>query len=178
LELDRIFWSEPKGGSPLIGIHKHMEARKMNADLAQELLNELGSSLENLETQQAALLQFLKDEGVVTEERLAAYLTHAGTSSEVRWRAARVRLARLISAQAEREEQQNKERLEQKEKQKTGAAEAHSQDQGKEAAGKNDEGGGEVAPDRAAAAAKDGPEKAGDQAASEKDGKQDERQNV
>lgn len=35
----------------------------MNVDLAQELFNELSSSLEKLETQFAALLQFLKDNG-------------------------------------------------------------------------------------------------------------------
>ena len=70
----------------------------MNVDLAHELLNELGLSLEHLETQQAALMQFLKDEGIVTDNKLAPYLTQAGKASNVRWRAARVRLERLISA--------------------------------------------------------------------------------
>ena len=50
----------------------------MNVDLAQELLNELGSSLESLETQHAALLQFLKDNGTVTDEQFDPYLTQAG----------------------------------------------------------------------------------------------------
>jgi|GEM_PF-5355509 len=35
----------------------------MNSHLAQELLNELGSSLESLETRNTALLQFLNDRG-------------------------------------------------------------------------------------------------------------------
>jgi hypothetical protein len=79
----------------------------MNVDLAKELLNELGSSLENLETQQGALLQFLKDQGMVTDEQLAPYLNQAGNASNVRWRAARVRLERAFST-AEQEEQQGK----------------------------------------------------------------------
>ena len=66
----------------------------MNADLARELLNELGSSLENLETQQAAILQFLKDSGTLTDDQFAPYLTQAGKASGVRWRAARLRLDR------------------------------------------------------------------------------------
>ena len=41
----------------------------MNVHLAEELLNELGSSLEALETQNAALFQFLKDKSIVTDER-------------------------------------------------------------------------------------------------------------
>ncbi len=81
----------------------------MDVHLAQELLNELGSSLENLETQQAALLQFLKDEGIVSDERLAPYLNQAGNASNVRWRAAHVRLEHIFSAaaaQAAQKEQQ------------------------------------------------------------------------
>jgi hypothetical protein len=82
----------------------------MNVDLAQELLNELGTSLEDLETQQAALFQFLKDRGVVTEDQLAPYLNQAGKASNVRWRAARVRLERLISAEKVSEERTGEER--------------------------------------------------------------------
>ena len=77
----------------------------MDAHVAQELLNELGSSLENLETQQTALLRFLKDKGIVTEEQLAPYLNEAGNASSVRWRAAHVRLEHIFSA-AEQKEQQ------------------------------------------------------------------------
>jgi hypothetical protein len=77
----------------------------MDAHLAQELLNELGSSLETLETQQAALLQFLKDKGIVTEEQLAPYLNEAGNASSVRWRAAHVRLEHLFSAAEQRAQQ-------------------------------------------------------------------------
>jgi predicted enzyme related to lactoylglutathione lyase len=67
----------------------------MNVDLAQELLNELGSSLENLETQHAALFQFLKDNGMLTGDQFASYLAQAGKASSVRWRAAHIRLESL-----------------------------------------------------------------------------------
>jgi hypothetical protein len=77
----------------------------MNVDLAQELLNELGSSLENVETQHAALLQFLKDNDIVTDEQLAPYLAQAGKASSVRWRVARIRLERLFSTEKQQEEQ-------------------------------------------------------------------------
>jgi uncharacterized protein YdaU (DUF1376 family) len=76
----------------------------VNVDLLQELLDELGSSLESLETQQAALLQFLKDKGIVAETEFAPYLDQAARTSSVRWRAARVRLERLFSAEKEAEE--------------------------------------------------------------------------
>jgi len=76
----------------------------MGAHMAQELLNELGSALENLETRQAALLRFLKDQGIVTDEQLAPYLNEAGNASSVRWRAAHVRLEHLFSAAAEKEQ--------------------------------------------------------------------------
>jgi hypothetical protein len=72
--------------------------------LAQELLNELGSSIEHLETQHAALLQFLKDKGIVAEAEFAPYLEQSGRASSVRWRAARVRLERLFSAETLKEE--------------------------------------------------------------------------
>lgn len=77
----------------------------MDAEFAHELLNELGLSLEKLETQQGALMQFLKDKGIASDEQLAPYLKQAGDAADVRWRAARVRLERLISKAAEKEEQ-------------------------------------------------------------------------
>ena len=80
----------------------------MDVHLGQELLDELGSTLENLETQQGALLQCLKDKGVVTEEELAPYLTQAGNASNVRWRAARLRLARILSGAQQKEEEDKK----------------------------------------------------------------------
>ncbi|MGD0890738.1 MAG: hypothetical protein ABR923_04320 [Terracidiphilus sp.] len=156
----------------------------MNADLAQEMLNELGSSLENLETQQAALLQFLKDNGKVTDDQLAPYLAQAGKASSVRWRAAHIRLDRLISTEKQKEEQ-----LAEKEQHKAGAAKAPSQDQakdtktepppapdpGKEAKSKDDEAKGEAAPQHEAAATNAGAESAGAQPVSEKKSGHDEQ---
>jgi len=80
----------------------------MDVHMAQELLNELGSSLENLETQQAALLQLLKDKRIVTNEELAPYLNQAGNASSVRWRAAHLRLEHIFSAAAQKEQQAGK----------------------------------------------------------------------
>ena len=142
----------------------------MNVDLAQELLNELGSSLENLEAQQAALLQFLKDAGIVTDEQLAPYLTQAGNASNVRWRAARIRLARIISTERQKEEQ-----LAQKEQHEAGTAQAPVQDPGKEAKSKNVEGSGEASPQREADVAIAPTKSTEGQSPSERDREQDAR---
>jgi hypothetical protein len=106
----------------------------MNVDLAQELLDELGSSLQNLETEQAALLQFLKDNGVLSNEQFAPYLEQAGKASSVRWRAAHTRLERLFSS-----ERQKEEKLREDQKRQTGAAQASTQNHEQEADKKNDE---------------------------------------
>jgi len=130
----------------------------MDVDLAQELLNEMGSSLQNLETQHAALLQFLKDDGIVTDERLAPYLTQAGHASSVRWRAARIRLERLISTEKQVEEQH-----------------PDKEPQAKEAAVRNDGGSGETTPQGEVAAANAPTESAGAQSKSGMENRQDER---
>ena len=96
----------------------------MNVDLAQELLDELGSSLKNLETEQAALMQFLKDNGMLSDEQFAPYLEQAGKASSVRWRAAHTRLERLFSS-----ERQKEEKLREDEKRQTAAAPASTQNQ-------------------------------------------------
>lgn len=121
----------------------------MNVDVAQELLNQLGSSLENLETQHAALLQFLKDEGVISDEKLAVYVSKAEIASDVRWRAARVRLERIISSEKQKEEQ-----LAEKAQQKATPAPAPAQNTNEEAKGKSDESTGETASPAGSSAAK------------------------
>jgi hypothetical protein len=68
-----------------------------NPDPIKEILGELFSLLETLETQSLALTQFLKNEGIATDEKLAPYLDRAGNASSVKWRAARARMQYLLS---------------------------------------------------------------------------------
>jgi hypothetical protein len=69
----------------------------MNNEAIREILNDLFSHLERLETQSEAILQFLKEKKRVTDKQLAPYLEQAGNASSVRWRAARVRIEHLLS---------------------------------------------------------------------------------
>ena len=70
----------------------------MDEQAVQEIVDEVLSSLEPLDTQSAALLQFLKAKGIASDEELAPYLEQAGRASNVRWLAARVRIKSLISS--------------------------------------------------------------------------------
>jgi hypothetical protein len=69
----------------------------MDDKVAQLILDELFSSLEVLETQTAAVLQFLKEKAGSSDEQLAPYLEQAGKASSIKRRAARVRIDYLIS---------------------------------------------------------------------------------
>ena len=70
----------------------------MDEEIVQQIVEELLSSLEPLDTQTAALAQFLKAKGIATDEELAPYLEQAGNASNVRWLATRVRIRSLISS--------------------------------------------------------------------------------
>ncbi len=70
---------------------------ELPSDPLTEVLGELFTLLEAQETQSAAVLQFLKDQGIATEEKLAPYLEQAGNGSNVKWRAARKRMEYLLT---------------------------------------------------------------------------------
>src|ERR1700704_3895735 len=87
-----------------------------NDEPIKEILEELFSLLESLETQSIAVTQFLKDQGIATDEKLAPYLDRAGNSSSVKWRAARARMQYLLSP-IQKEKEGKKPEKEQGEKQ-------------------------------------------------------------
>ena len=82
----------------------------------KELFDELFTLLENLETQNSAVLQFLKDQKVGTDKKLAPYLERAGNASSVKWRAARVRMEYLLSPIQKEAKDQEKEKAQEQEK--------------------------------------------------------------
>ncbi|HEY7097101.1 MAG TPA: hypothetical protein VH437_10280 [Terriglobales bacterium] len=69
----------------------------MDTKPVNELLDELLSALESLEAKSEATLLFLKQKGA-SEEELAPFLKQAGNASNVRWRAARLRIESLLSS--------------------------------------------------------------------------------
>jgi hypothetical protein len=62
----------------------------------KEILGELFALLEAQETHSAAVLQFLRDQGIATDEKLAPYLEQAGRASNIKWLAARKRMEHLL----------------------------------------------------------------------------------
>ncbi len=70
----------------------------MDPKIVQEILHELFTSLETLDTETSAIREFLKDKGIATDQELAPYLEQAGNASSVRWLAARVRIDHLLSS--------------------------------------------------------------------------------
>ena len=77
----------------------------MDAKIAEQILDELAPTFEALESQSAAILQFLKDRNVVDDDQLAPYMEKAAAASSVRWRALRVRMGRLFALAEKSEEE-------------------------------------------------------------------------
>jgi hypothetical protein len=69
----------------------------MDLSVAEQVLDELLPSFEALETHNEAILQFLKDKGIATDEQLAPYMEQARSASTIRWRAVRLRMNRLLT---------------------------------------------------------------------------------
>jgi hypothetical protein len=94
-----------------------------NPEPIKEILEELFSLLESLETQSLALTQFLKDQGIATDEKLVPYLDRAGNASSVKWRAARARMQYLLSpipkGTTDKEKDKNKDENKEPEKSST-----------------------------------------------------------
>jgi len=69
----------------------------MEPSVVEQILDELLPSFEELETQSGAILQFLKDKGIANDEGLTPYMEQARSASTVRWRAARLRINRVLA---------------------------------------------------------------------------------
>lgn len=69
----------------------------MDSQSIKEVFKELYSHLERLETQNTAILLFLKEKKRVTDKQLAPYLEQAGNAANVKWRAERVRMEYLLA---------------------------------------------------------------------------------
>jgi hypothetical protein len=72
----------------------------IEAEVLQEVFDEVFSALEAVETQNGAILQFLKDRGIASDEDLAPFREKAAKTSSVRGRAARIRANHLLSGAA------------------------------------------------------------------------------
>src|ERR1700757_1015325 len=72
--------------------------RESDGKVGGELLDELFSALEDVETKSAGILQFLKEKGLASDEELKPYLEQAAIASDVRWRAARLRMDAVLAA--------------------------------------------------------------------------------
>jgi hypothetical protein len=68
----------------------------MDGAAAEQLLDDLLYAMETLETRCAGILQFLKAEEYATDEQLAPFMEQAANASNVRWRAARLRMTSLL----------------------------------------------------------------------------------
>jgi hypothetical protein len=72
----------------------------MDPEVLQQVLDELFPTLEAMETQNTAILQFLKDRYILSDEDLAPYREKAGNASSVRWLGTRLRVKHILEGAA------------------------------------------------------------------------------
>lgn len=75
----------------------------MDSKTSDEIVEELSSTLQRIDTQSAAVLEFIKAKGLATDDELAPYLQRAAAASNVRWRAVRVRVEYLLAGREKNE---------------------------------------------------------------------------
>jgi hypothetical protein len=75
----------------------------------KEIFDELFGLLESLEAQSMAVTQFLKDQKIGNDKKLALYLEQAGNASSVKWRAARARMEYLLAPMQKEADDKRKE---------------------------------------------------------------------
>jgi hypothetical protein len=73
-----------------------LEESEMSDNPAKQVLKDLLPHFEEIEAQNGAIIQLLKDKGIVNQEEFAKYLEQAGNASNVKWRAVMARLEYLF----------------------------------------------------------------------------------
>ena len=86
----------------------------MKNEAIKEVFHELFSHLERLEAQNDAIIQLLKEKKRVTDKVFAPYLEQAAKASDVRWRAARVRIDHLLASIGDEEKDRSEKKVEDK----------------------------------------------------------------
>jgi hypothetical protein len=71
--------------------------QEKEANPIAEIFDEVFTLMEDLETRSVAVLEYMKEQGGVSDEKLAPYLDRAAAASDVRWRAARARMEHLLA---------------------------------------------------------------------------------
>jgi hypothetical protein len=103
--------------------------QEKEANPIAEIFDEVFTLMEDLETRSVAIVEYMKEQGGVSDEKLAPYLDRAAAASDVRWRAARARMEHLLAPKPKSATEVGND---QKAK---SAPESQSQSKGKEAEG-------------------------------------------
>src|SRR5580704_15125705 len=89
----------PSSLRTLITCHSKGEPmdQEKEANPIAEIFDEVFTLMEDLETRSVAVLEYMKEQGGVSDEKLAPYLDRAAAASDVRWRAARARMEHVLA---------------------------------------------------------------------------------